>query len=77
MWQDRTIGNPNFRPDIWSIGGIDNGIEAFLRVQLLGAFAAGGAQAFYRSQDPGATAKRWAKEYRRASADRARISGNS
>lgn len=76
MWQDRSVGSPDFQPDIWSIGGIDNGIEAFLRVQLLGAFAAGGAQAFYRSKEPSVTAQRWAKEYRRAAADRARISGN-
>lgn len=76
IWRDKTIADSDFRPDVWAIGGIGNGVEAFLRVQLLGAFAAGGAQAFYRSSDPSVTAQRWAKEYRRATADRAKIIGS-
>lgn len=58
----------NSRFDVWSIGGVDNGFEIYDRVHNIGALLVGGAQAFYRSDDPAGVAKRWASEYRVAAA---------
>lgn len=52
-------------PDLLSIGGVDNGIEAYLRVRNLGALMVGGAQAFYRAAEPALEAQKWAYEYQR------------
>lgn len=52
--------------DIWSVGGIDSGYEAYERVADLGAKMVGGAQAFYRAEDPALVAQRWVQEYKEA-----------
>lgn len=52
--------------DVWSVGGVDNGYEVYERVDKIGAFAAGGAQDFYRAANPKVVAERWAREYRLA-----------
>jgi dihydroorotate dehydrogenase len=54
--------------DVWSVGGIDSGYEAHDRVNNIGAFMVGGAQAFYRAQNPAEVAKCWAREYEEAEA---------
>lgn len=48
--------------DIWSVGGVDNGHEAYDRKKM-GAFAVGGAQELRRADDPVATIERWGEEY--------------
>lgn len=60
------VENPQF--DVWSVGGVDSGHEVFDRVHKSGAFAAGGAQAFYKAAHPKAVARRWASEYHLAQA---------
>ncbi len=60
-------GNENIAPyDVWSIGGLDNGRQVYSRVHVMGAVAAGSAQALYRSQDPAQLVAQWAKEYKAA-----------
>lgn len=54
--------------DIWSVGGVDSGYEAFYRVHNMGAFMVGGAQAFYKSAHPKVVAERWIREYEEAAA---------
>ena len=54
------------RFDVWSIGGIKDGYEAYDRRENIGAFAVGGAQAFFRADNPAEVAKRWAAEYEEA-----------
>jgi dihydroorotate dehydrogenase len=57
LWFSETAGY-----DIWSVGGIDNGYEAYHRI-MSGALLAGGAQAFVRDVRPETVAARWAEEY--------------
>lgn len=63
---DFPIKNSQF--DVWSVGGVEGGYEAYDRVENIGAFAVGCAQLFYRSADPAETAKRLAQEYEAAQA---------
>jgi dihydroorotate dehydrogenase len=58
------------RYELWSIGGIDNGHEAFHRVQQ-GAVLAGGAQAFYRVNCPERELHKWAEQYQQCVANKA------
>ena len=53
--------------DVWSVGGVDSGYEVYEREHEVGAFAVGGAQAFYKAAHPAVVAKRWAEEYQAAS----------
>lgn len=53
--------------DVWSVGGVDSGYEVYERKHGVGAFAVGGAQAFYKAAHPKVVAERWAEEYRAAS----------
>lgn len=59
---DFPVENPQF--DVWFVGGIDSGFEVYEGVHNVGAFAAGGAQAFYKAAHPKVVARRWGKEYR-------------
>jgi|GEM_PF-2919410 len=63
-WQLRPIDAPAVDRDLWSIGGVTDGYEAYHRIQVLGARMAGAAQAFYRASDPAALAKQWVLQYR-------------
>lgn len=65
MWKKQFQLHGAKIPEILSIGGVDNGIEAYLRVHNLGALMVGGAQAFYRADDPALVAQKWADEYQR------------
>lgn len=58
------VKNPQF--DVWSVGGVDTGYEVYDRVHNVGAFMVGGAQAFYRADNPAQVAEQWAREYTEA-----------
>lgn len=60
------VRNPDY--DIWSVGGVDNGYEAYDRVHNIGALAAGGAQELRRAKNPLTVIRRWGEEYEEAAA---------
>lgn len=60
------VSSPAF--DIWSVGGVDSGYEAYDRVHRIGANMVGAAQALYRSVDPAVVVRQWTLQYEAAEA---------
>lgn len=56
-------GASAYNYQLWSVGGVDSGYEAYRRVRHSGAFMAGAAQPFRRSRNPKALMRQWAQEY--------------